>query len=233
MKDSKCIRAAAVAVALIAFHGSAYTQEITLPGTEVVATLGNAKDFAAIAGRATEATGLPVILVRKLDDERAVFAVDQTQLLEHLRKALIAKGANVEVLDGVGPKIMGRAPVPRLQVQFDQSRTPTLWATASTGGTKPGDWMQQAEKYAAFSKQLASITRIPVNSSAGMEKGCVLLFPAPEKYTEALKSGLSAATGSDVEAVRRVKAFGAPLSGRYPLEATKKGGSMPVRFVQE
>ena len=150
MKNSKIICVPAVAVALIAISGSAYTEGITLPGTEVVATLGKASDFATIAGKATEATGLPVVMVRKLDDTRAVFAVDQTQLVERLREMLIAKGANVEVLKGVGPKIMGKAPVPRLQVQFDQSRTPALWASASPGGIKTGDWMQQAEKYAAF-----------------------------------------------------------------------------------
>ena len=233
MKNSKYIFASAVTVALIAFHGSAYAEEITLPGTEVVATLGKTRDFAAIAGKASEATGLPVILVRKLDDDHALFAVDQAQLLERLRTVLIAMGANVEFLEGVGPKVMGKAPVPRLQVQFDQSRTPVLWASASTGGIQAGDWMQQAEKYAAFSEQLAAITRIPVNSSPGMEKGCVVLFPAPEKYSEVLKSGLSAATGSDVEAVRSVRAFGEPFSGRFPVEATKKEGYKPAAFVRE
>ena len=66
-----------------------------------------------------------------------------------------------------------------------------------------------------------------------MEKGCVVLSPAPEKYTEALKAGLSAATGSDVEAVRRVRAFGAPLSGGFNMEAAKKKAYMPARFAQE
>ena len=235
MRHTKGIYAIAIAVALTAFHSSGHAQKVPLPGTEIVATIGKTSDLESIAGRVTEVTGLPVLIVRKLDAEHAVFAVDQTRLLEQLQAAFVEKGAHVKVIPGVGPRVMGRMPVPRLQVALDQYQTPALWSAASTERIESGDRIQQPQKFESLSEQLTEITQVPVNTYAAMEKGCVIVSPAPEKYTDALKFGLTNETGLGAEDVQPVKAFGNSFGIRFdPGRAEKmEVGVRPASVAME
>lgn len=176
-----------------------------LPGTEVVVSLINPENLESIANEATEMTGLPIFLVRKMDANHVVFAVDQDRLFEIMYSRLFDHGVtSIAVLPGEGPEIMGKKPIPKIQIELNQEETPDLWSAVVSAANSVG-WEQQKEKYTLVSNQIVTIVRVPVNSYSGTEEEQVLIGPATEKYLEILTSLASASKGGSAEFIRLVK----------------------------
>ena len=189
-------------VAIVHMH------ETPFPGTEVIVTLTNQKNIEAIVKKATEVTGLPIFFVREMDENHAVFAIDQFRLLKIIQRRLFDHGALVLELPSPGPKVMGREPVPRISVGLSPETTPDLWAAKLSADNSDANWKLKKDKYMKLSDQITEITRIPVNSYSGTEDGWIFVTPAVEKCLEILSSGLvSASEGGSVEFIRLVKPF--------------------------
>ena len=180
-----------------------------LSRTKFVVISKNQENFNIIAEKATEITGLPVFVVRKLSGEnRAVFAIDQSRLLEIIKTGLSDFYGVAHILEkpGIGTKVMGKKPVPQILIKLNPVNTPNLWSIV----TNNANWQQRNDM---LSNQITEITRVPIHSYTITEEGLkwVFVYPAVQKYQKKLSLGLASASGGGaVELIRLVKPFSAP-----------------------
>ena len=155
------------------------------------------QEFDIIAEKASETTGLPLFFVHKLFGDSAIFAIDESRLLEIITKRLSDHyGVDHISVKPVPYKIMGREQFPTILIKIDPVDTPDLWTTVSNNpnGEQPVNDL--------LSNQIINLVHIPVNAYAETEERWVSVVPSFQEILEMLSSGLAdASKGGHVEFV--------------------------------
>ena len=181
-----------------------------LQGTEYFVTLPKGKganDFAKIAGIAA---GLPVFVIREIDDRHALFAVDQTGIAEQLEKKLRTFGLPVERVASKVSTVMGRTPPPGLHFRYSEIKKlpPTLFVfhDALAKISNP-DQPDKTMAYKELASKISEKTSLPTAVFAGHKTGSVVLFPAGELLGSHLSEKISGFEGARAERVRLARPF--------------------------
>lgn len=181
-----------------------------LQGTEYFVTLPQgqgAHDFAKIAGTVT---GLPVYVIREIDNRHALLAVDQSGIADQLEKKLRTYGLPVERVPSKLPAIMGRTPPPGLLFRYSEIKKlpPTLivFHDALAKISNP-DQPDKTVAYNELATKISEKTSVPTSVFAGHKTGSVILFPAGELLGSRLSEKISGFKGARAERVRVARPF--------------------------
>ena len=212
-RDKMCSKRFYVLViitSLCIFSGTSQAAEnILLPGTEVVLSLQDKQNPEIVAKNANKGSKLPIFLVRKLDKNHALYGVDQMVFLDRLKQSLMTCVADVEFVKPSGPVVMGKHPVPKLQVSLKANKKMRCQALQPDVYGKTYDWNKQAKIYKLLADRIQQITHLPVEVHGGKQRGTLFVVPAFVESAKMIKSKLISVSGNNAEIVKLATPFGA------------------------
>ena len=191
-------------------NGTSSSNPTPLHGTEYFVTSPkgqSAQEFAAIASKAT---GVPIYVVREIDDRHALFAIDQARITNQLEQRLRARGLVVQRIPSEFPSIMGRIPAPWILIKFSDLRTqPSTVFSLHKALAKiaNADISKRNAAYMELAAQIRENTSVPTTVFAGQQAGSVILVPAGDVLGSDVSKKIAGFKGASAEPVRFVRPF--------------------------